>query len=195
MGWKKLLSDNRVTAEPPSKAELDSLRSIVTRSLKDVTTPGLSADTRFVLAYDAARTLSLILVRAEGYRPRSVGAHYNTFLALEAVDPAFKALSVYFDGCRMKRNNCEYDFAGGVSDCRGRERPENRPASMQRSTAARRPWGCGSCRDRDALNADELKPLLRYTLRFEAQLDRLANALAHFVERTRLGMTPRKLRD
>ena len=31
----------------------------------------LSADTRFVLAYDAARTLSLIVVRAAGYRPRS----------------------------------------------------------------------------------------------------------------------------
>jgi hypothetical protein len=56
-------------------------------------------------------------------------------------------------------------------------------------------WGCGSCRDRDALNADELKSLVRYTLGFEAQLDRLANALAHLVERTRRGMTPRNLRD
>jgi len=25
-------------------------------------------------------------------------------------------LSAYFDGCRMKRNECEYDFAGGISD-------------------------------------------------------------------------------
>jgi hypothetical protein len=65
---------------------------------------------------DAARTLSLIVVRAEGCRPRSVGGHYNTFLALGAADPAFNALSVYFDGCRMKRNGCEYDIAGGVSD-------------------------------------------------------------------------------
>jgi hypothetical protein len=54
---------------------LESLRSIVTRSLKDATAPGLSADTRFVPAYDAARTLSPIVVRAEGYRPRSVGGH------------------------------------------------------------------------------------------------------------------------
>jgi len=116
MSWKKLLADKRVTAEPPSKPELDSLRSIVTRSLKDVTATGLSADTRFVLAYDAARTVSLILVRAEGYRPKSVGRHYNTFLALGATDPTFSTLSVYFDTCRMKRNDCEYDFAGGVSD-------------------------------------------------------------------------------
>jgi hypothetical protein len=116
MSWAKLLADNRVTALPPNKAELDNLRSIVARSLKDVTAGGLSADYRFVMAYDAARTLSLLVVRAAGYRPRAVGGHYNTFLALEAADPAFAKLSAYFDGCRMKRNQCEYDFAGGVTD-------------------------------------------------------------------------------
>jgi hypothetical protein len=116
MSWAKLLADRNVTAEPPGKAELDNLRSIVTRSLRDAVAKGLSADARFVMAYDAARTLSLIIVRSEGYRPRSVGGHYNTFLALQEADPAFAALSTYFDGCRLKRNGCEYDFAGGVSD-------------------------------------------------------------------------------
>jgi hypothetical protein len=65
---------------------------------------------------DAARTLSLLIVRASGYRPRTVGGHYNTFLALEAADSGFAKLSAYFDGCRIKRNNCEYDYAGGTSD-------------------------------------------------------------------------------
>jgi hypothetical protein len=116
MSWARLLADNRVTALPTSKTELDNLRSIVARSLQDVTAPGLSADARFIMAYDAARTLSLLVVRAAGYRPRAVGGHYNTFLALEAADPAFAKLSAYFDSCRMKRNQCEYDFAGGVTD-------------------------------------------------------------------------------
>ncbi|HUY88399.1 MAG TPA: hypothetical protein VMV10_06675 [Pirellulales bacterium] len=116
MTWKKLLANKNVSREPPSKAELDNLRSIVDRSMKDVAAPGLSADARFVLAYDAARTLSLMVVRAAGYRPRAVGGHYNTFLALEAADAAFATLSAYFDGCRLKRNGCEYDFAGGVTD-------------------------------------------------------------------------------
>ncbi len=116
MRWAKLLADNRVTTLPPNKAELENLRSIVVRSLKDAESPGLSADARFIMAYDAGRTLSLLIVRAAGYRPRAVGAHYNTFLALEAADPAFAELSAYFDGCRMKRNSCEYDFAGGVTD-------------------------------------------------------------------------------
>jgi len=116
MSWAKLLTANRVTALPSSKAELDNLRSNVARSLQDVGSAGLSADARFTMAYDAARTLSLMVVRAAGYRPRTVGAHYNTFLALEVADPAFATLSAYFDGCRMKRNSCEYDFAGGISD-------------------------------------------------------------------------------
>ncbi len=102
MSWAKLLADNRVSTLPPSKAELDNLRSIVARSLKDVTAVGLSADYRFVMAYDAARTLSLLVVRSAGYRPRAVGGHFNTFLALEAADPGFATLSAYFDGCRMK---------------------------------------------------------------------------------------------
>ena len=116
MSWAKLLADNRVTALAPNKAELDNLRSIVARSLKDATSAGLSADARFMMAYDAARTLSLLVVRASGYRPRAVGAHYNTFVALEAADPTFAKLSAYFDGCRIKRNSCEYDLAGGISD-------------------------------------------------------------------------------
>ena len=116
MTWKKLLANKNVAHEPPSKAELDNLRSIVARSLKDVVSPGLSTDARFVMAYDAARTLSLMVVRAAGYRPRAVGGHYNTFLALEAADAAFAALSAYFDGCRLKRNDCECDFAGGITD-------------------------------------------------------------------------------
>jgi hypothetical protein len=116
MNWPELLAEGRVSALASSKTELDNLRSIVRRSLKDATAPGLSADARFVMAYDAARTLALLIVRAAGYRPRSMGAHYNTFLALEAADSAFAAFAAYFEGCRIKRNNCEYDFAGGISD-------------------------------------------------------------------------------
>jgi len=116
MNWAKLLADKAVVPLPPTKQEIDNLRSIVARSLRDVLAPGLSVDARFVMAYDAARTLSLMIVRAAGYRPRSTGAHYHTFAALEAADPAFCALSAYFDGCRIKRNISEYEFSGGITD-------------------------------------------------------------------------------
>jgi hypothetical protein len=54
--------------------------------------------------------------RAAGYRPRSVGAHYHTFAALETADPAFAPMSVYFDSCRAKRNVSEYEISGGITD-------------------------------------------------------------------------------
>ena len=96
MSWPKLLAGNHATALAPSQGELDNLRSIVARSLKDVAAAGLSADARFSMACEAARTLSLLIVRAAGYRPRTVGGHYNTFPALETADPVFTALSCLF---------------------------------------------------------------------------------------------------
>lgn len=78
MTWATLRASNKVTLLPGTKTELDSLRSIVARCLGDVAATGLSIDARFIMAYDAARTLSLMIVRACGYRPRSVGGHYNT---------------------------------------------------------------------------------------------------------------------
>ena len=115
MTWTRLISENRVTLEPTAKQEIDNLRSIVARCFSDMDIPGLSVEQRFISAYDAARTLSLIIVRASGYRPKKLGGHYNTFLGLAAADPAFSTLAAYFDLCRLKRNDSEYDSAGGIS--------------------------------------------------------------------------------
>lgn len=68
MTWEKRLIGNNVSLLPTTKAELDSLRSIVARSVSDVAAIGLSTDARFIMAYDAARTLSLMIVRACGSR-------------------------------------------------------------------------------------------------------------------------------
>ncbi len=123
MTWAELLASNNVTVLPTTKAELDSLRSIVARSLSDVAATGLSTDARFTMAYDAARTLSLMIVRARacGYRPRSIGGHYNTFLALEAADPAFR------DRCR------------GVDQNKPRSARLRRASCPPRDSAARHP--------------------------------------------------------
>jgi hypothetical protein len=51
MSWKKLLADKRVTRVPPSKAELDNLRSIVTRSI--VKTAPLPAGAQFLNVIDS----------------------------------------------------------------------------------------------------------------------------------------------
>ncbi len=77
----------------------------------------MSDDGRFDRAYDAARALATLAIRASGYRVKGTGGgHYNTFLALEAVDPArFSPFSAYFNLCREKRNELNYVHAGVVS--------------------------------------------------------------------------------
>lgn len=117
MSWTQLLADKRVATEPATKQELDDLRGVVARSIKDAQAINLSADGKFGFAYNAARSIATIVVRASGYRVKSQGGgHYNTFLALGAADPAFAALAVYFDACRVKRNEFSYDEADVVSD-------------------------------------------------------------------------------
>ncbi len=91
---------------------------MASRALADAAVEApLSDDGRFARAYDAARALATVIVRASGYRVRaSGGAHHTTFLALEAADPArFARFSAYFNLCREKRNEISYVAAGRVS--------------------------------------------------------------------------------
>jgi hypothetical protein len=64
------------------------------------------------------------------------------------------------------------------------------PAGPSRSRAE-----CGSCGNRDALNADELECLFRRARHFETQFDSFANPLGDLVQRSRLGMASRELWD
>lgn len=75
------------------------------------------------MAYNAARTLATIAIRAAGYRVKqSGGAHYNTFVALPiAMGEAHDMWAAYFDSCRQSRNDLSYGAASVVSDSDARE--------------------------------------------------------------------------
>ncbi|MCK4340788.1 MAG: hypothetical protein KAY37_03585 [Phycisphaerae bacterium] len=70
------------------------------------------------MAYNAARTLATMAIRAAGYRVKQTGgAHYNTFLALEAaMDPSVATIAAYLNNCRVKRNELSYGAAALVSE-------------------------------------------------------------------------------
>ena len=53
MTWNELLKADRVRLEPTDKQEIDNLRSIVSRCSSDLQVKGLSAEQRFIIAYDA----------------------------------------------------------------------------------------------------------------------------------------------
>ena len=117
MSWKKLLAARHVAAEPSSKQELDELRRKVTLSLKDAQVSAVSAQGRFEFAYNAARLMATVVVRACGYRVTGkTGHHYFTFQALEATDSVFARAVANFDAARSKRNDFSYDEPTEISD-------------------------------------------------------------------------------
>lgn len=114
-----MLAANSVQPHTPTKTEIDDLRGVVARNLADAALPGLSADNRLGLAYEAALVLSKMAVHATGYRVRSgvPGAHAITLQGSElAIGPSVSKTIAYFDRVRRMRNRLSYDVAGSVSD-------------------------------------------------------------------------------
>ncbi len=122
MTWNKLLLDHRVESHETSKQELHALHHAVARDLADAAVDGLSADTRFTLAYNGALLLAKTVIACAGYRVKGQGAHYTTFAALDpAMGSKAAALASYFNRCRRKRNTLTYDEADVVTDTEATE--------------------------------------------------------------------------
>lgn len=108
------ISEHRTSAE-----EMSALRSVVDRDLQDAGVAALSADRRFATAYNAALQLSKMALAAAGYRlSKGHGGHERAFDVVRYVvtTEEIQDLCDYFDTCRRKRNDVDYDFADVVSE-------------------------------------------------------------------------------
>ena len=77
----------------------------------------LSADRRFATAYNAVLQLAKMAIACSGYRISGPGHHYTSFEALElAMGSPVSESVAYFDACRRKRNQVDYDCADVISD-------------------------------------------------------------------------------
>jgi uncharacterized protein (UPF0332 family) len=57
------------------------------------------------------------VIACSGYRVVGAGHHLTTFEALElAMGPSASALVAYFDTCRRKRNQVDYDCANAATE-------------------------------------------------------------------------------
>ncbi|MEI8371782.1 MAG: hypothetical protein WCJ35_02995 [Planctomycetota bacterium] len=122
MTWNELLAENRVETHTTSKQEIDDLRSVVERNLRDAAISQLSSDNRFGLAYEAALLLGKMAVACSGYRVKGQGAHQTTFAALKfALGTGISNTATYLERCRRKRNELSYDMAGVVTDTEAEE--------------------------------------------------------------------------
>jgi hypothetical protein len=126
MTWEDLLASARVKHHRTSSNEIRQLREVVARDLKDAGVKALSADRRFATAYNALLQLAKMVIACSGYRISGPGHHYTTFEALEiAMGSSVSESIAYFDACRRKRNQVDYDCADLISDGEAEELRSN----------------------------------------------------------------------
>ena len=66
---ENLVKIDRLKREPPAAGEVEGLQRSGEARLADAANPGLSLESRFDLAYNAAHSLALAALRRLGYRP------------------------------------------------------------------------------------------------------------------------------
>jgi hypothetical protein len=116
MSLEKWQENHWLTTEATSRNEIKDLLTIVERDLKDADVSALSEDRRFEAAFNAARTLANIAVRACGYRvPMQLGHHAKMIESLELTVHADSKLINRLKAFSKKRNATSYDSAGNVS--------------------------------------------------------------------------------
>ena len=116
MSYERLSREGRIRPHRTNRQEIASLFRVVERDLADASIAVLSADRRFVTAYNAALQAATAVRYTEGCRAQSVGHHSTVFEFLkEAMGPEIVPLADYFDTCRRKRNVTDYVGAGLIS--------------------------------------------------------------------------------
>lgn len=122
MSWQSLLQAQRIKPHRTSRQELDDLRDVVERDLQDAAVEGLSTDRQFATAYNAVLQLSKMVIACAGYRVVGPGHHLTTFEAVEiAMGASISTLATYFDTCRRKRNQVDYDRANAATETEAEE--------------------------------------------------------------------------
>jgi hypothetical protein len=89
---------------------------VIERDLADCRTPGLSADWRLNIAYNAALQAATAALAAQGYRAGREAHHYRVIQSLELTIGADPQTVTELDAFRKKRNIGGYERAGVTSD-------------------------------------------------------------------------------
>jgi hypothetical protein len=103
---------------PATIAEIQQLQAVVDRDLGDAE-KGVSPDTQFTLAYNAALQLCTIALRAEGYEVvrRTPGHHALVINTLPlTLGEQHRETQVFLSFCSTKRHQAFYDQVGVATE-------------------------------------------------------------------------------
>jgi hypothetical protein len=106
---ENLARAKQLNAEPPEAREIANLLSAAERLLADARNADIGAESRFVLAYNAAHSLALAALRSAGFRPSSAGHRRILFQTLEFTADAPSKLRLALAQYHDRRNKVEYE--------------------------------------------------------------------------------------
>jgi len=107
-----LVATNHLKAETRSESEIDGLVHSGEARLEDAATAGLSIESRFDLAYNAAHALSLAALRWHGYRPS-----HRRYLVFQTLPHTLSMPAEQWrvlDQAHNKRNVVEYEGTADI---------------------------------------------------------------------------------
>lgn len=115
---KPWLDKGEIQSVKVSAKDLENLLALVKRDLADAQVDAVSADRRYANAYGAALNLASYAIRKQGYRVVGQrGHHRTTFIVVGKILGTWsQAYMDFFDLCRRKRNQVDYDFAHTTSE-------------------------------------------------------------------------------
>lgn len=116
MSLSDWLRNGWLVEHKPSTPETRNLLGIADRDLRECELPGLSADWKLNIAYNAALQLGTVALAAEGYRATRESHHYRAIQSLEYTLGWTPAQVAELDRFRKKRNISDYDRAEAVSE-------------------------------------------------------------------------------
>ena len=111
--WQK---QGPLTTHQTSPREIADLLAVADRDLAASRTPGLDADWRLNIAYNAALQCATAALAAGGYRAGREAHHYWVIQSLALTVGAEASLVERFDLFRRKRNIGAYERAGMASN-------------------------------------------------------------------------------
>jgi hypothetical protein len=113
VSFESWLKEGRLKRHKPAAQEIASLAALADRRLADSRAIGVSAEGRFMLAYNAALALATAALHASGYRTSSnlPGHHAVTIASLALTMGADPAAVSALDAWRKKRHRAMYDAA------------------------------------------------------------------------------------
>jgi|SRR5579864_800067 len=103
---ENLVRTGKLKREAPSASEIEGLRRSGEARLADAPKPGLSIESRFDLAYNAAHALSLAALRRLGYRSDNRYLVFQTLPHTLGVPPSIWRV---FATAHERRNLAEYE--------------------------------------------------------------------------------------